>query len=64
MTRSEPVTVTEDLRIEVKQPERALTPDQALDFAQQLVLRAMMRKAAIMPHRRTRELRARRVGMH
>lgn len=52
-TRISSVTVTPDLRISSR-GDVALTPVEALQFAEQVTLAAMLRQAALMPARRSR----------
>jgi len=52
-TRRSPVTVTPDLRIS-SNGDVALTPVEALQFAERVTLAAMLRQAALMPARRSR----------
>ena len=51
--RSPSVTVTPDLRISSR-GDVALTPVEALQFAEQVTLAAMLWQAALMPARRSR----------
>ena len=52
-TRSPSITVSPDLRIS-SNSEVALTPVEALQFAERVTLAAMLRQAALMPIRRRR----------
>lgn len=52
-TRRSPVIVTPDLRIS-SNGDVALTPVEALQFAEQVTLAAMLQQAALMPARRSR----------